>query len=152
MLRFTILLVFLAPTFVSANDDEKAMRHIIAAIETGWEKADGQPFREHFLDFAGARYFESGGQNVGLTDLIDHHVVPEGDAIKLELAFTEHQFRISDNTAWVLVDTEIRGEIVKSGRQIHNKGFQTFIFEKVNGEWKVIHTHSSSRTVRKEQN
>ena len=44
-------------------------------------RGDGTPFREHYLDYDGARYVESGGQNEGLTDLIEHHVEPEGDAL-----------------------------------------------------------------------
>lgn len=150
MLRLLIFLLFLTPTLVSANETEDQLRQIISSIEAGWENADGEPFRDHFYDYPGARYFESGGQNVGLTDLIDHHVVPEGDAIRLELDFTGHQYQITGNVAWVLVDTEIRGEIIKSGRHIHNRGFQTFIFEKIEDEWKVVHTHSSSRPVRKD--
>ena len=42
------------------DDDSAALIAIIDAIEKGWEQGDGTPFREHYLDFEGARYVESG--------------------------------------------------------------------------------------------
>ena len=74
--------IFVATSGAQAQDaDADEMTAIIQAIEFGWERADGTPFRKHFLDFDGARYVEGGGQNIGLSDLIDHHVEPEGDAL-----------------------------------------------------------------------
>jgi len=49
--------------------DDKAIKSIITLIQKGWEDGDGTPFRTHFLDYEGAQYFESGGQNLGLSDL-----------------------------------------------------------------------------------
>ena len=143
-----LFIILISPIYVLADSPESDLRKIISDVELGWENANGAPFKKHFLDFPGARYFESGGQNIGLDDLIDHHVVPEGQSIKLELTFTNHQFNINDGFAWVLVDTEVRGEVVKSGRSFHNKGFQTFIFQNLEETWRVVHTHSSSRPIK----
>ena len=77
---FAIVLV--SPIACAENDPDASIVAIVKAIEQGWEQADGAPFREHFLDFEGARYVESGGQNEGLNDLIEHHVEPEGDALE----------------------------------------------------------------------
>ena len=35
--------------------------------------------------------------------------------------------------------------------KIHSRGHETFLFQRLGGKWKVIHTHSSSRPVRSEQ-
>ncbi len=81
---FVLLLVSQATYSQQARaeeDDAAALIAIIDAVATGWEQADGTPFRKHFLDFEGARYVESGGQNTGLDDLVGHHVEPEGDAL-----------------------------------------------------------------------
>lgn len=149
--RLPLLFAFLALFSVNAlaSSDEKQIIAIIAAIETGWEEADGTPFRAHFKDFEGARYFESGGQNVGLTDLIEHHVEPEGHAISLDLAFNDPQIHIHGDFAWVLFDTVVKGTVHKSGRKLDSRGHETVILEKIDGEWKVLHTHSSSRPVKK---
>jgi hypothetical protein len=56
-----------------SNEQQRIARKI-AAIEFGCEEVDGAPFREHFLDFDGAKCFESGGQNIGLGDLVVNHL------------------------------------------------------------------------------
>lgn len=133
-----------------ANDDEELIA-IIGEIETGWEQGDGTPFRRHFLDFPGARYIESGGQNEGLDDLVEHHVEPEGDALAdFELNLTNIETHIEGDFAWALADVEVKATIKRDHRQIHNRGYETFLFRRLDGEWKVVHTHSSSRPVNRD--
>lgn len=139
------------PTITIAQDDDAALREIIEAVRVGWQEADGTPFRQHFLDFEGARYFEGGGQNEGLTDLIEHHVEPEADAFNdFSLDFSNIETHVERGFAWALVDTEIKATVKSDGRVIHNKGRGTYLFRKVEGEWKVVHTNSASRPVKKE--
>ena len=142
--------IFIAASTVQAQDaDAVELTEIIQAIELGWEQADGAPFREHFLDFDGARYVESGGQNVGLSDLIDHHVEPEGDALDgLELNFSNIETHVEGQFAWAIADVEVIAVVNSDGRKIHNRGYETFLFRRVGNEWKVVHTHSSSRPVK----
>ncbi len=138
----------LAAQSVGADNDKDAIVEIITAVEHGWENADGTPFREHFLDTPGARYFESGGQNVGLDDLVENHVEPEGDALAdFELDFFDPEIHVEGGMAWALFDTEIRATVRATDRALHNRGRATFIFRRVDGAWKVVHTHSSSRPV-----
>ncbi len=124
-----------------------AIRAIITSIERGWEQGDGTPFRLHFLDFDGARYVESGGQNVGLDDLVGHHVEPEKDSLEfLQLDFVNPVIHfVGSDFAWALVDTRVKGKVRKTGKVFDKKGFETFLFRKVGEAWKVVHTHSSSR-------
>ena len=140
-----------APGFALANDKAAQLVDIIQAIEQGWEQADGGPFRAHFLDVDGARYIETGGQNEGLDDLIEHHVEPEGDALSaLELTFSNIETHLEGNFAWAIADVEVKATIRKDGREIHNRGYETFLFRRMDDEWKVVHTHSSTRPVRKD--
>jgi len=46
---------------------------------------------------------------------------------------------------WALADTEVKGKVKRNDREFDKTGYQTFLFKKVEGKWKVIHTHSSSR-------
>ena len=148
--RFVLILGLTLLGYASANEDNEELVAIIGAIEAGWEQADGTPFRKHFLDFQGARYIESGGQNKGLTDLVEHHVEPEGDALEgLELSLTNIETHFEGDFAWAVADVEVKALVRKDQRRIHNRGFQTFLFRRVDGHWKVIHTHSSSRPVKK---
>lgn len=144
-LGLIILLGVALPAFAS---DEEQILQILEDTRSGWENADGAPFKKHFLDYDGARYFESGGQNIGLTDLIEHHVEPEGDALSLDLQFNNPQVEIFGDIAWVLVDTVVEATIKRDGRKIHNTGHQTTLLKKIDGHWRVLHTHSSSRPVK----
>jgi len=98
---------WLAPLSSHASEDADvaALETIIAAIESGWETADGTPFYAHFLGQTGARFIESGGQNEGLRDLVEHHVEPEGDVLDgLDLVFSN-------------IETHLEGAIVSEIRR-----------------------------------
>ena len=148
--RFVLILGLTLLGHANANEDTEELVAIIGAIEVGWEQADGKPFRKHFLDFPGARYIESGGQNEGLTDLVEHHVEPEGDALEgLELSLTNIESHVEGDFAWAVADVEVKALVKKDQRRLHNRGYQTFLFRRVDDHWKVVHTHSSSRPVKK---
>jgi len=137
-------------TTVEGSSDQQQIKTIIVAIKYGWENGDGTPFRKNFLDFKGARYIESGGQNNGLDDLISHHVEPEKDALeylKLDFSNIEVTFEGGTNSqfAWAIADTRVKGKVNKSGRVFDKSGYQTFLFRKINNTWKLVHSHSSSR-------
>ncbi len=139
---------FFSQQVLAQEDDSAALIAIIDAVEKGWEHGDGKPFREHFLDFDGARYIESGGQNAGLTDLIEHHVEPEGDALdSFELNLSNVETHVEGDFAWAIADVEVKALVKRDQRQINNRGYETFLFRRVDGNWKVVHTHSSSRPV-----
>ncbi len=144
MLIFTLMLIGCENK--TADHNEALIENIVEDIRLGWENGDGAAFRKHFLDWDGARYFEGGGQNVGLEDLIVHHVEPEAE-LGLHLGFTDIQTHFEGNFAWAVVDTEIKLTL-KSGRKIHNKGHGTYLLRWVDGVWKVVHTQSASKPVK----
>ncbi|MDA9027911.1 hypothetical protein N9I12_03865 [Gammaproteobacteria bacterium] len=61
LISFLTLAAHVEP--VQTKTGEQEIVDIISSIKYGWENGDGTPFRETFLDFKGARYIESGGQN-----------------------------------------------------------------------------------------
>lgn len=130
--------------------DDEAIRAIIGEVERGWEEGNGEPFRTHFLDWDGARYFESGGENTGLEDLVVNHVEPEKTAIPdLALGLSNLQIHYEgDDVAWAVADTTVAGTLSRSGETLDRTGKHTWIFRRVDGEWRVLHTHSSSRARR----
>lgn len=156
------LLLITVTTF--AHDDNKNASHnaenqhksiqailsIISGIKAGWENGDGTPFRNTFLNFKGARYIEGDGQNEGLDSLVEHHVEPEKGAMEyMKLDFNNVEVHLEgDNFAWAIADTHFQAKLKKSGRELDKSGYQTFLFRKINNQWKVVHTHSSSRNSR----
>lgn len=130
----------------TGNTDPALIKEILEDIRVGWENGDGTPFYNHFLDWEGARYFEGGGQNVGLEDLVVNHVEPEAE-LDLQLEFSNIQIHFEGGFAWALVDTDIR-LTTPDGRKIHNKGHATYLFRWVEDAWKVVHTQSASSPVK----
>lgn len=133
----------------SSKNDANDLIEIIHQVKLGWENADGSYFLNNYHDIKDSRYIETGGQNVGLQDLIEHHVEPEGDFLdSLTLSFSNIETHFEGEMAWTLADVVVKATVKKTGRIIHNKGYETFIFKRYNGSWKVIHTHSSTRPVK----
>ena len=144
--KLITLTLLMLSTLANANKGDLTIKTIINDIKTGWETGNGEPFRQHFLDFEGARYIESGGQNTGLDDLIDHHVEPEKDALTfLSLEFSDIEINYEKDFAWAVANTRVKGEVRKSEKKFDKAGYQTFLFRKIDNQWKVVHTHSSSR-------
>lgn len=151
LLTATLGMLLMGSAVNAQEDDAAVLESIIQAIEKGWEQGDGAPFRDHYLDFDGARYVESGGQNEGLTDLVEHHVEPEGDALSnFELSLSNIETNFEGDFAWAITDVEVKATVNSDGREIHSRGYETFLFRRIGGQWKVVHTHSSSRPVPKE--
>lgn len=141
-----VLVTSLAFANTDRVKDEESIKTIIAGIKYGWENGDGKPFRDNFLDFKGARYIESGGQNAGLDSLVSHHVEPEKDALEyLKLDFSDIEVHFEGNFAWAIATTRVKGKVNNSERTFDKTGYQTFLFRLIDGNWKVVHTHSSSR-------
>ena len=129
------------------DHDPALLEAALEDIRVGWEEGDGAPFHTHFLDWDGARYFEGGGENLGLQDLVENHVEPEAE-LGLRLSFSNIQMHFEGNFAWAVVDTEIQ-LTTSNGREIHNQGHGTYLFRWVEGAWKVVHTQSASSPVRR---
>ena len=130
----------------SATKDPALLEAILEDVRIGWEQGDGTPFYSHFLDWDGARYFEGGGENLGLEDLVVNHVEPEAE-LGLTLGFSNIQTHFEGNFAWAVVDTEIQ-LTTADGRAIHNRGHGTYLFRWMDDAWKVVHTQSASSPVR----
>ena len=102
-----------AAEFDGAPQDAAMLETILEDIRVGWEQGDGAPFYSHFLDWEGVRYFEGGGENVGLRDLVENHVEPEAE-LGLRLGFSNIQTHFEGDFAWAVVDTDI--QLTTSGR------------------------------------
>jgi len=140
---------FFSQQVQAQQDDSAALIAIIDAVEKGWEQGDGQPFHKHFLDFEGARYIESGGQDASLTHLIEHHVVPESDSFdNFEVTFSNIDTHVEGDFAWAVADFEYKATVKRDQRELHSRGYETFLFRRVDGKWMIIHTHSSARPVK----
>lgn len=122
-------------------------------ISEGWNRADGKPFLKYYSSDPKTLMIEGGGTNVGVKDLVEHHVIPEKNHfVKMNVSFNNIKVRVSDDKkeAWSVANTEFKAE-TKKGKKIHNKGFVTMIWKKTGPAWRIVHSHSSSRPVKKSE-
>ena len=68
----------------------------------------------------------------------------------LALTFSDIETHFEGDFAWAVANTEVKATAKSDKREIHNRGYQTFLFRRVDEKWMVVHTHSSSRPVTEE--
>lgn len=132
------------------DKDKREIVKVVKKIATAWSKADGKVFRKYYDPAPTVRIVESGGQNAGVEDLIEHHVLPERDHFKvMKVVISAVEVNLSEDrkSAWSISDIEFKAE-TKDGKKIHSKGFETAIWAKHEGKWRILHSHSSTRKVR----
>lgn len=143
------VLVLLGGCARSAPEDPAALESIIADVEKGWETFDGKYFTKHFLDYPKAPYVESGDVTRGLLLLVDHHVDDVdrelGTLEDLDVIYGNIETHFEGDFAWALASVQIKANNEKTGRALHLRGYETFLFRNVEGEWKVVHTNRSFR-------
>lgn len=148
---FVIVVAVLTATFAFSHDEKenKSKNEIAVVLKNvakAWENGDSATFRKLYTNNPSARMIESGGQNIGVEDLIEHHVLPERDAlVLLKLTSTNVEINLlSDDYAWAIQDFDIFIK-TKDGKEINNRGFETFVLKKIESTWQILHSHSSSR-------
>jgi hypothetical protein len=132
----------------SQNKEEILM--VLGGVTHAWEEGDSSAFRRYFSSSAGLRVIEGGEQNVGVNDLIEHHVLPHHEEFA-ELDITSNNVEIHfvgeyDN-AWAIKDFDVRIK-TKDGKETKASGYETCILQKLNGKWKIVHSHCSTRRMK----
>ena len=97
--------------------------------------------------------FESGGVEGSYANYIEHHLGPElGHFEKFE--FSDYEIDVKVDTPYAFTtETYIYTIVLKADekgntRTIKKKGVATSILKKVDGDWKIIKTHTSSRNTK----
>jgi len=93
---------------------------------------------------SGVHIIEGSGVNHGWEDYRDHHLAPELEAFE---NFTYRYFAIEPQVRGNFSYAAFRYELsadTNSGR-IDIEGRGTVILEKTDGQWKIVHLHTSGR-------
>ena len=97
--------------------------------------------------------FESGGVEGSYANYIEHHLGPELGHFK-KFEFSDYEIDVKVDTPYAFTtETYIYTIVLKADekgntRTIKKKGVATSILKKVDGDWKIIKTHSSSRNIK----
>lgn len=102
-----------------------------------------------------ATIFEQGKVEGTYKDYIDHHLGPELDHFK-SFSFSDYEISTAINFPYAyttenyLYTIVLKGDKVKGikERTIKSKGVATSILEKIDGSWKIIHSHTSFKKLK----
>ena len=137
-------LVTLAP---GQGNDEAAVRDVLLRSAASFEKNDRDEASKVWANDESLTVFESGHANYGWADYRDHHLFPEmGEMKNTKYAFSDMKIHVSGQTAWATFKYAISGDVMSNGQQRHVEGggLATAVLEQRDGQWRIVHWHSSA--------
>jgi ketosteroid isomerase-like protein len=147
----TILaLALFAPIIVRADEaaDLTAVKSVVGLYKQSLESLDAAQAKNLFT--ADSAVFESGGVEGTYAHYLEHHIGPEL-AEFAEFSFRDYKIEVRLDPPFALTTESYIYKIVlkEDGKVIEKKGVATSVLKKINGEWKIIQTHMSSRNLPK---
>ncbi len=140
---FVPLLIFCGSAL--AQTDEEKVKEVMWSYNQGIEALSADGLSDLFAEES--QVFESGGSEGTFEHYLEHHLGPELKEFK--------SFKFSDYDIEVILDlpyaftTETYNYaiiLVKDERFIEQNGLATSILKKIDGQWKIIKTHTSARS------
>ena len=146
------ILIFAASAIAAAYavtrvDDEAAVRDVLLKSASSFEKNDLVTATQVWANDESLTVFESGHANYGWADYRDHHLVPEmGEMKNTKYAFSDIKIHLAGKTAWATFKYTIAADVMDNGkpRHVEGGGLGTAILEKRDGQWRIVHWHSSA--------
>ena len=144
----TLLLLSLNSLRAADNPDQGAVKAVLAAYQQALTSRDAAPAKNLFT--ADSQVFESGGAEGTYAHYLEHHIGPEL-AEFAEFSFRDYTVEVRLEPPLALATEAYIYKIVlkEGGKAIEKKGVATSVLKKINGEWKIIQTHTSSRNLPK---
>ena len=128
-------------------DDEAAVRDALLKSATSFEKNDLAMAAQVWANDESLTIFESGHANYGWADYRDHHLVPEmGEMKNTKYAFSDVRVHLAGKTAWATLKYTISADVTENGkpRHVDGGGLGTAVLEQRDGQWRIVHWHSSA--------
>ncbi len=145
----TLLLISTSNVFSQEMESEKeAVLKVMKTYKDALQNLTTEGTFELFAE--DSEVFESGGVEGTYSHYIEHHLGPElGHFEKFD--FSDYEIKALVDAPYAFTtETYIYTIVLKAdekgeSRTIKKKGVATSILKKMDGEWKIIKTHSSSR-------
>ena len=158
VLKFITLLTVLIVTVNVTNAqngedtaDKKAVINVIKLYKDALQSLTTEGTFELFIE--DSKVFESGGVEGSYAHYIEHHLGTELGHFK-SFTFSDYEIDVQvDGIYAFTTETYIYTIVLNpddkgNSRTIKKKGVATSILKKVDGDWKIIKTHSSSRNIK----
>lgn len=138
------VVAFAAVIGVSAQtDDVRAVTDVMMREAVAVEKGDLAALDKIWANTEDVTVFESGHANYGWKDYRDTHLGPELKAFKnTKYTFSDMKVKVEGKTAWATFKYALAADM--GTRKIESGGLGTAILEKRDGNWRIVHWHSSA--------
>src|SRR6266851_1305923 len=147
----TILIVVVRATVatyaLAQINNEAAVRDALLSSASSFEKNDVATATKVWANDESLTVFEQGHANYGWADYRDHHLVPEmGEMKNTKYAFSDIKIHLAGKTAWATLKYTISADVTDNGkpRYVNGGGLGTAVLEKRDGQWRIVHWHSSA--------
>lgn len=134
-------------TAAASPNDEAAVRDVLLQSASSFEKNDVATATKVWANDESLTVFESGHANYGWADYRDHHLVPEmGEMKNTKYALSDIKIHLAGKTAWATFKYTIAADVMDNGkpRHVEGGGLGTAILEQRDGQWRIVHWHSSA--------
>lgn len=130
---------------VSAHDtDEEAVKKVLMQEARAIETGDLETLDKLWSHGDSVLIFESGGVDKGWQNYRDHHLAPELKVFKnTKYAVSDVNVKVNGKTAWATFKYALSADYKE--RKIESNGVGTMVFEKADGKWLIVHSHTSAR-------
>lgn len=133
---------------VPPADDVAAIKNVLATYKAGMEKlnvADTAP-----LFTKDSQVFESGGVEGTFDHYLEHHIGPELAEFS-EFSYHDYTVEVRVDLPFALTTESYKYRlVVKATGKTHEKlAVTTSVLKKIDGQWKFLQTHTSSRNLPK---
>ena len=131
-------------SLVSAQtNDEKAVIDLLTREAAAVQKGDLAARDKIWANDESVTVFESGHANYGWADYRNNHLAPELKEFKnTKYSFSDLKVKVDGRTAWATFKYTLSADI--GTRNIQSGGLGTAVLEKRDGEWRIVHWHSSA--------
>ena len=147
-LIFAFLILPIGSLRAADNPDQSAVRAVLAAYNLALTTLDAAKAKDLFI--ADSAVFESGGVEGSYAHYLEHHIGPELAEFK-EFSYRDYSAEVRLELPLALTTESYIYRIVlkEDGKVIEKRAVTTSVLKKINGEWKIIQTHTSSRNLPK---
>lgn len=140
-----VLLLLLSTTSIFAQDkDSDAIKTVLKKYNTAVEKLDVTGTEKLFT--TDSKIYESGGNEGSYAHYLEHHLAPEMKEFK-SFTFSDYKVDVTVSGEYAFSTETYNYTIVvaKDNKVLKRKGIGTSVLRKMNGEWKIMVSHNSSR-------
>ena len=146
MKKLLILIIILSASLYSfaQTKDEDAVKAVLKQYNNAVEKLDVSGTEKLFT--ADSKIYESGGSEGTYAHYLEHHLVPEFKEFK-SFTFSDYTVEVSidGNYAFAAETYSYTIVVAQDNEVVKRNGVATSVLKKIDGEWKIIINHNSSR-------